>query len=186
MLQTSFYDIIMKFIYLTLVVALLLFPVPAPSGSVTLNLDVDWIRWEAYFNYDSYHLSNDKSTARMATLSDRLGINIPVLAEDLERHYLTEFDWHSYNYEGIEDIFWPYAYDPLIQPQTHDERLGRALSSTQYLAFGLGHSIEEWDYFTYDFDSIPIENNVPMPANILLICLGLIGLAGFARNLIKG
>ena len=224
----------MKFLFLAIVVALLLLPVPAPapSGSVFLNIDVDWMGWEAYFTEGSDYLSNDYSAARLAISSDQLGINdamldeglawhdfvplwkrsffpIPALCSefylwninympavkffaclDLEqnssisnRHYLRRFDWHRHRFEKIEDTFGLYANNPLMHTQTYDERFGSALSSIEYLAFDLGHSIAEWDYFTYDFDSFPIENAVPMPANILLICLGLIGLVGFARKM---
>ena len=175
----------MKFIYLAIVVALLLLPVSAQSDDVTLNIDVDLVRWETYLTYGSYNLSNIKRTAVSAIYSGWMGINYPLIAEDLEWYHLNGFDWHKYSFEGIEDTFRLYVDNPLIQTQTYDERFGSAISSIQYLAFDLGHSIAEWDYSTRDFDSIPIENTVPMPATIFLICFGLIGLAGFARKMAK-
>lgn len=170
----------MKFICLSIFVALLFSPVPVQSDGNALNMNMDWVGWKASFTESLYALSNVPRTI----ISEPVDINTPVLAEYLGWNYLNRFDWHTTSFIEIEGTFWLYVDDQLIQTQIYDLSFGSALTSIQY--FDLGHSVAEWSYFKYDHGSVPIEKAVPMPATILLICLGLIGLVGFARKIKKG
>lgn len=170
----------MKFIYLFIFIALLLSPVPGQSGYDALNRNIDWIGWKASFTESLYALSD----VQRISIAEPVDINAPVLAEYLGWNYFNRFDWHTTSFKEIEGTFWLYVDDQLIQSQIYDRSFGSASTSIKY--FDLGHSVAEWSYFIYNYDSEPIENAVPMPATILLICFGLIGLAGFARKIKKG
>ena len=170
------------FIFLALVVVYLSLPASLHSEDVTLNMDADFIGWEAYLAYGSYHLSNDNKASILSRYGDRINIISPVFANDLDWHTLIWIDWHAYGFNWREDSigFYPLNLSNLLP--TGDEGLDSALSSSEYVSLDGDLSIAKWDKFTYNFGSDSVENTIPMRATILLTCLGLIGLAGFARK----
>lgn len=175
----------MRVIYLAMIAANLLFPVSAQSDDVVLSIDADLIGWEAYLAYASSNLSRGKKADRLSNYLNGMSFFSPVFAQDLEWRASIGFDWQAYRLEEIKDTLGFDEENQLMQTQTFDEQLNSSLPAIQYLAFEHGFSIAEGDYYTDDLYSVSVENTIRMPATVLLIFLGLIGLAGFARKSTK-
>lgn len=175
----------MKFICLAIIAANLLFPVSAPSDDVVLSIDADLIGWEAYLAYSSSNVSGGQKADRLSRYLSGGSFFSPVFAQDLEWRTSIGFDRQAYRLGGIKDTLGFNLEHQLAQSQFFEEPFNRSLPAIQYVAFEHGFSVTGGDYLTVDLYSVSADNSIRMPATMLLIFLGLIGLAGFARRRTK-
>ena len=182
-LKMTYLNKIIKFIYSTVIIVhLFLSPASSQSEDVTLNMDAHFIGWEAYLASGSYNLSNDYKTTILGRYAESINIISPVFANELDWHTLIWFDWHAFGFNRREDVIGFYPLDLPFLLQSDDQGVDSALSSSEFVSLDSKLSIAKWDKFAYTFNSVSEENTIPMPTIILLTCLGLIGLAGFARK----
>ena len=172
----------MKPIYLAFVIILVSVPILENSYAVAFPIDVDRMVWDAFIPSGSEDLCNDKTTASTTICVDQIRTDITWQINDLNWQHPNGNDRLIKRFEAVGETFWTYIGDPFDQPSTSSEDGVSGLVASHYFSFELGQPIHKWDCFLYDVDTHPAENKFPNLTTVLLLCFGLIGLAGFARK----
>jgi hypothetical protein len=174
--------IMMKQIYLVSLIILALLSVLADSYALALTMDIDWMAWDAFIPSGTDDMCDDKRTACATIGADPKRINHAWLIHDVNWQYPKGYDRLVRRFEEAGESIWPYIGDPFDQLLTVDESGASGVDLSTYLSLELGQSIRRWDYFLYDVDRNHGEKKIPNLTTVLLLCFGLIGLAGFARK----